>query len=49
MALAEDTLPAGYEFEGKEVENVYNVYSKADVISFTSQQCVVNGVVDVTD
>ena len=49
MALAEDTLPAGYEFEGKEVENVYNVYSKADVISFTPKQVVVNGVVDVTD
>lgn len=49
MALAEDTLPAGYEFEGKEVENVYNVYSGADVISFTPKQVVVNGVVDVTD
>ena len=49
MALAEDTLPAGYEFEGKEVENVYNVHSEADVISFTPKQVVVNGVVDVTD
>lgn len=49
MALAEDTLPAGYEFEGKEVENVYNVHSEADVIFFTPKQVVVNGVVDVTD
>ncbi len=49
MALAEDTLPAGYEFEGKEVENVYNVHSEADVISFAPKQVVVNGVVDVTD
>ncbi len=49
MALAPDTLPDGYEFEGKEVENVYNVHSGADVISFTPKQVVVNGVVDVTD
>lgn len=49
MALAPDTLPDGYEFEGKEVENVYNVHSEADVISFTPKQVVVNGVVDVTD
>lgn len=49
MALAPDTLPDGYEFEGKEVENVYNVHSEADVISFAPKQVVVNGVVDVTD
>ncbi len=49
MALAKDTLPDGYEFEGKEVENAYNVHSEADVISFTPKQVVVDGVVDVTD
>ncbi len=49
MALAPDTLPDGYEFEGKEVENAYNVHSEADVISFTPKQVVVDGVVDVTD
>lgn len=49
MASVEDTLPDGYEFEGTEVENAYNVDSEADVISFTPKQVVVDGVVDITD
>ena len=47
--VASDTLPDGYEFEGTEVENAYNVHSEADMISFTPKQVVVDGVVDVTD
>lgn len=47
--MSSDTLLDGYEFEGTEVENAYNVHSEADVISFTPKQVVVDGVVDITD